>query len=87
MYKCVCLCMGQCTSDRKHLCRLAKGVESSRAGASESCVLPQVGTGDGIGVLRKIDTCSELLSHLVPSPLSFRELTLEKVEYILLIVD
>lgn len=52
----------------------------------DSCVLPHMGTGDRIGVLRKIHTCSELLSHLVPSPLSFRELILEEVEYVLLIV-
>lgn len=79
--------MGLCTRDGKYMCRLAEGAGSSRAGAMESCVLPQVGTGAGIGILRKIDTCSELLSHLVPSPLSFRELILEKVEYVLLIVD
>lgn len=87
MCKRVYLYMGLCTSDGKYLCRLAEGVGSSRAGAMESCVLPQVGTGDGIGVLHKIDTCSELLSHLVPSSLSFRELMLEKVESVLLIVD
>lgn len=79
MCKRVYLYMGLCTGDGKYLCRLAEGVGSSRAGAVESCVLNWSP--------RKIDTCSELLSHLVPSPLRFRELTLEKVEYVLLIVD